>query len=145
MSFTRVDSLDTSIHRTNKWLADICAGFETDDRRLAYRVLRAYLHALRDRLTADTSAHFSAQLPILLRGVFYEGWHPAGLPQKMTHDDYVRRFAHDANIRDGDVPKAMEIVTRVLREHITSGAVDQALEHLPRETRDLLEAPRIEH
>ncbi|TDQ45980.1 DUF2267 domain-containing protein [Actinorugispora endophytica] len=141
MSFTHIDSLDSSIHKSNKWLADICAGFATDDRRIAYRMLRAYLHTLRDRLTVDTSAHFAAQLPTLLRGVFYEGWHPAGLPHKMTRDEYVRRFARDANVRDGDVPKAVEIITRVLREHIASGAVDQAVEHLPGELRELV-APK---
>lgn len=142
MSFTRVDSLDSSIHKSNKWLADICSGFETDDRHLAYRVLRAYLHTLRDRLTVDSSAHFAAQLPTLLRGIFYEGWRPSDLPRKMTHGEYVRQFALDANVRDSDVPKALSIVTGVLREHVTGGAVDQALAHLPQEARELLESTR---
>ena len=69
MSFTGVASLDRSIDKANAWLADIDAGFATSDRHWLYRVLRAWLHNLRDRLTVEVAAHFAAQLPELLRGV----------------------------------------------------------------------------
>jgi uncharacterized protein (DUF2267 family) len=68
LSVTGVDSLDRSIHKTNAWLADVASSFDTDDRRFAYRVVRAWLHTLRDRLGVDASAHLAAQLPELLRG-----------------------------------------------------------------------------
>ena len=68
MSFTGVGSLDRSIGKSNAWLAGIEEGFGTHDRRLAYRVVRAWLHSLRDRLTVEVAAHFAAQLPELLRG-----------------------------------------------------------------------------
>jgi uncharacterized protein (DUF2267 family) len=60
MSLTGVDSLDRSIDKANAWLADIDAGFGTSDRQLAYRVLRPWLHNLRDRLTVEVAAHFAA-------------------------------------------------------------------------------------
>lgn len=41
----------------------------------AYRLLRTILHALRDRLTAHEPAQFGAQLPMLIRGLYYVGWH----------------------------------------------------------------------
>ena len=63
MSLTGVASLDRSIDKANAWLADIDAGFGTSDRHLAHRVLRAWLHCLRDRLTVEVAAHFAAQLP----------------------------------------------------------------------------------
>jgi uncharacterized protein (DUF2267 family) len=80
LSFTGVDSLDRSIHKTNAWLADVADSFGTEDRRFAYRVTRAWLHTLRDRLGVDASAHLAAQLPELLRGVFYDGWDPSRVP-----------------------------------------------------------------
>ena len=50
MSFTGVRNLDHSIDKTNAWLAEIAAEFGTEDRQFAYRVTRAWLHALRDGL-----------------------------------------------------------------------------------------------
>ena len=82
MSFTGVGSLDRRIGKSNAWLAGIEEGFGTHDRRLAYRVGRAWLHSLRDRLTVEVAAHFAAQLPELLRGVFYDGWNPSRVPLK---------------------------------------------------------------
>ena len=80
MSFTGVSNLDTSIDKT--WLAEIAGEFGIEDRRLACRVLRAWLHALRDRLPVTIAANFAAQLPELLRGVFYDGWSPSRVPIK---------------------------------------------------------------
>ncbi len=145
MSFTGVDSLDRSIDKTNVWLADIASGFGTGDRRLAYRVTRAWLHTLRDRLTIEVAAHFAAQLPELLRGVFYEGWNPSRVPGRYGCRDYVTRFARDARIRESDVAKAAGVVTAVVRLHVTSGAVHEALALLPADLRELLEPAPAGH
>jgi len=139
MSFTGVASLDRSIDKANAWLADIDAGFGTSDRHLAYRVLRAWLHNLRDRLTVGVAAHFAAQLPELLRGVFFDGWNPSRVPQKYDRAEYVTRFAREARVHDSDVVKAASIVTAVARRHMSPGVVAQAFGLLPADLRDLLD------
>lgn len=144
MSFTGVDSLDGSIDKANTWLADIDAGFGTDDRRLAYRVPRAWLHSLRDRLSVEVAAHFAAQLPELLRGVFFDGWNPSRVPQKYGRDEYVTRFAREARVREADVAKAAGIVTVVARRHMSAAVVAQAFERLPAGLRGLLESTAAE-
>jgi len=138
MSFTGVDSPDRSIDKANAWLADIDAGFGTGDRRLAYRVLRAWLHNLRDRLSVEVAAHFTAQLPELLRGVFFDGWNPSRVPQKHDRARYVTRFASEARVRDSDVAKAAGIVTAVARRRMSGGVVAQVFERLPVGLRGLL-------
>jgi len=139
MSCTGVDRLDASIDKANAWLADIDAGFGTKDRRLAYRVLRAWLHCLRDRLTVEVAAHFAAQLPELLRGVFYDGWNPSRVPQKLDRAEYLTRFAREARVHDSDAVKAARIVTDVAKRHATAGVVAQAFRLLPADLRDVLE------
>ena len=139
MPGTGVGSLDRSIEKANTWLAEIDAGFGTTDRRLAYRVLRAWLHTLRDRLSVEVAAHFAAQLPELLRGVFFDGWNPGRLPQKYDRDEYVTRFAAEANVRESDVRKAAAVVTAVARQHMSGGVVAHAMERLPAGVRELLE------
>ncbi len=144
MSFTGVDSLDRSTDKANAWLADIDAGFGTDDRRLAYRVLRAWLHNLRDRLSVQVAAHFAAQLPELLRGVFFDGWNPSRVPQKYDRGEYMVRFARQARVRDADVAKAAGIVTAVARQHMSAGVVAQVSERLPTGLPELLEPATAE-
>ena len=59
-------------------------GPHTDDRHLAYVALRATLHALRDRLGPENAVHLAAQLPMLLRGLYYEGWRLASVADQGT-------------------------------------------------------------
>ena len=143
MSITAVRSLDQSIAKTNAWLAETAGEFGTEDRQFAYRVTRAWLHALRDRLPVPVAANFAAQLPELLRGVFYSGWNPSKVPVKFGPHDYVLRFARDASIRDTDVARAAALVTRTVRRHVSGGALDEALDVLPLELSQLIEPVRI--
>ena len=138
MSRTGVDSLDRSIDKTNVWLADVARSFGTDDRAMAYRVTRSWLHTLRDRLPVPIAAHLAAQLPDLLRGVFYEGWNPSKVPIKYGRDEYVARFAKDAQIHQNEVPKAGALVTSAMGRHMSSGAIDEALGALPTDVRALI-------
>jgi len=143
MSFTGVENFDRSIDKANTWLADIEDGFGGSDRHLAYRVLRAWLHGLRDRLTVEVAAHFAAQLPELLRGVFFDGWNPSRVPRKYGRADYVTRFAREARVRDADVPKSAGIVTAVARRHMSPQVVEEALGLLPADLRELLGRPVV--
>ncbi len=139
MSRTGVDSLDRSIERTNQWLGDVASRFETDDRKLAYRVTRSWLHTLRDRLPVTVAAHLAAQLPELLRGVFYEGWNPSKVPAKYDRDEYIARFARNAQIHSSEVAKAGQLVTSAMRTHLSDGVVNEAFGVLPADIRRLLE------
>ena len=76
--------LDRSIDKANAWLADIDARFGTGDRRLAYRVLRAWLHNLRDRLSVEVAAHFAAQLPGTAAGGVFRRLEPEPGPAEIS-------------------------------------------------------------
>lgn len=139
MARTGVDSLDRSIERTNQWLGDVATNFETEDRKLAYRVTRSWLHTLRDRLPVTVAAHLAAQLPELLRGVFYEGWNPSKVPAKYDRDEYIARFAKNAQIHNTEVRKAGQLVTSAMRKHLSDGVINEALGVLPADIRELIE------
>jgi uncharacterized protein (DUF2267 family) len=139
MSFTGISSLDHSIDKVNVLLAEVADEFGTQDRRFAYRVTRAWLHALRDRLPVPIAAHFAAQLPELLCGVFYHGWNPSKVPVKYGRDGYVTRFARESGVREPDVPQVASLVTRVVRRHVSGGVLDEVLDVLPAQIRLLAE------
>lgn len=139
MARTGVDSLDRSIEKTNAWLADVAAAFGTEDRRLAYKVTKSWLHTLRDRLPIQVAAHLAAQLPELLRGVFYEGWNPSRVPIKYGREDYVARFVREAQIHVSEGPNALRLVTAALSRHMSAGAIAEARAVLPADVESLLE------
>lgn len=127
-----VDTLDRSIHHANAWLADL-TGELGEDRRAAYRILRSFLHLLRDRLTVEEGSHLAAQLPHLWRGVFYEGWHP-GRPPEGYHDRaiFLERLADEAQLAGAtEASIATEACAKVLRAHVDEGEYQHVLNVLP--------------
>jgi uncharacterized protein (DUF2267 family) len=62
------------VQKTNEWLQEIMQELGTENRQQASVVLRATLHALRGRLPLEEMAHLGAQLPMLIRGTYHEGW-----------------------------------------------------------------------
>ena len=103
-----------AVHRANVWIADLARSLETNDRRFAHRVLRTWLHTLRDRLTIDAMVKLGQQLPELLRGEYYDGWEPSRAPMKYDAAEYVRRFSAYALVPADDVPATAATVTEVV-------------------------------
>lgn len=139
MSATHTAEFEHAIHTANIWLKAVSEALGTKDRHLAHRALRAWLHTLRDRLTVDVAAHVAAQLPELLRGAYYDGWVPNNVPVKYDREAYVNRFAQEAKVSTDDVPRIVPAITAVVREHLSPGQLDKALDQMPRDVRTLLE------
>ena len=70
---TGLDVFDRTVQAANLWLKELMDALGWDDRHKAYQGLRTTLHALRDRLTLEEMAQLGAQVPLLIRGVYYEG------------------------------------------------------------------------
>ena len=140
MTMTRLDILDRSIEKTHVWLNDLAEQLGTDDRQHAYRVLRAFLHALRDHLSVDEAAQLAAQLPIFVRGLFYEGWDPSRTPERARDiDSFLRRIAGEALLAgETEASVAAVAASRVLSHHISPGETESVLHTLPEQLRELL-------
>jgi uncharacterized protein (DUF2267 family) len=136
---TGLDSFDRTIQETNSWLKDLMTELNREDRNEAYRALRACLHTLRDRVTPDEAVDLAAQLPMLLRGVYYEGWKPSKTPEKIrTREEFLSRISLSL-YRDPDID-AEEIARatfKLLSERISRGEVDDIKSNLPDPIEDL--------
>lgn len=135
---THPPDFEHAIHTANIWLKAVSEALGREGRHLAHRVLRTWLHTLRDRVTIDVAAHFAAQLPDLLRGAYYDGWDPSAVPIKYDREGYVNRFVQEAKVGADDVPRIVPAVTAVVREHVSPGQLEAALEQLPHDIRALL-------
>jgi uncharacterized protein (DUF2267 family) len=139
MSVTAIAPIESTIHTTNTWLKELMEELGWDDRHQAYRALAAVLHALRDRLTVAEAADLGAQLPLLLRGLYYEGWTPKGKPVKeRKREDFL---AHIAAAFPGSPDVFPEqtawAVFKLLERRVSSGEIRDILHVLPPAIRSL--------
>ncbi len=81
---------DTTVQESNLWLIEVEANLAHCERQEAYAAARAVFHVLRDRLAPEAALNFAAQMPLLLRGVFFEGWTLSGKPTRIRT---VKEFA----------------------------------------------------
>ena len=132
-------AFDSTVQTTHVWLNELRGLLGWEEPHRAYLALRAVLHALRDRLSVDEAAALGAQLPMLVRGFYYEGWHPHGKPVKERHKEEF--LPHVAEAFGDEPPAEVERVTRavfrVLAQHISAGEIDSVQKCLPVELRSL--------
>ena len=139
MSWTGLETFDTAIQKTDIWLKQIMLELNTDSKRRAYVGMRAVLHALRDRLIIDEAVDLGAQLPLLIRGVYYDEWDPSRNPVKDRHlDDFLARIqTHLRNDTTMDIEQTVRAVFKVLRSKVTEGEIKDVKGMMPEELRTL--------
>jgi uncharacterized protein (DUF2267 family) len=133
--------IDRNVETTHVWLNDLAEELDTEDPQHAYRILRAFLHAVRDHLPVDEAAQMSAQLPIFIRGVFFEGWVPSRTPEHARDlDSFLWRIAGEARLSgETEASLAASAASRVVARHISPGELTSVLHALPHHVRELLE------
>jgi uncharacterized protein (DUF2267 family) len=139
VSITGLDVFDRTVHKTNNWLNELMELLGWHDRHRAYLALRVTLHALRDRLTVEEVAQLAAQLPMLIRGFYYEGWDPTGKPLKeRSKEEFLARieeyFSSDDPVDPEQVARA---VFTVLSNRVTEGEIEDVKHVLPAEIEGL--------
>ncbi|SMF79845.1 Uncharacterized conserved protein, DUF2267 family [Tistlia consotensis] len=139
MSGCGLHVFDGALQDANLWLKAVMTHLDTPDAQLALTALRGTLHALRDRIGPENAAHLGAQLPTLVRGLYYEGWHPDRAPSRERHKqafvEHVRRDMPDRLPLDAEA--AARAVCFVIWEKLDPGAVCKLMHILPEELHDL--------
>lgn len=137
MSATGLDIFDKTLQSTHIWLDEIMAELGPD-RQIAWKVLGTVLRKLRDRLPVEAAAHLGAQLPLLVRGAFYDQFEPAKQPNDC---DRIEQFTAEvaewlSDVRPVDPEAATRAVFRVLSHHLDPGQIAKTQGVLPRSIRD---------
>lgn len=139
MSMTGITSLDHAPQVAAEWLNELSGALFWSDKGRAYVLLRATLHALRDLLPANEAADLAAQLPVLLRGIYCEGWRPSATPvrQRSKADLLARVEAAFAGDPPDDVESCVGAVFDLLRRHVSEGEIDHVRHALRRPIREI--------
>ena len=140
MSTGHVALFDSAAQDAGAWLNDIMIELEWSDRHLALQALRGTLHAVRDHLPLELSAHLAAQLPTLIRGIYFESWRPSETPVRDRNRADFLLHVSEAITQDVDEDELAAIagaVLRVLELRISEGEALKVLEALPKSIREL--------
>jgi uncharacterized protein (DUF2267 family) len=137
MSANGLEVFDRTLQITHIWLDEIIEELHTD-RQTAWRVLGSVLRALRDRLPPGLSAHLSAELPLLVRGAYFEHWKAGEETLKLrTLAEFLERvsagLAHGKPIGSLD---ATRVVFGVLARHLDKGQIEKVSHALPADLRE---------
>ncbi|MBZ9798504.1 DUF2267 domain-containing protein [Mesorhizobium sp. ES1-4] len=123
MSHTSFGDLSHAAQQAQQWVKELARDLRWSEPS-ACRLLRCVLHTLRDWLSEAEMADLSAQLPVLVRGMYFEGWNPSAT----NHDHKKRDFV--LNVRNGfgcdeeiDFDVAIAAVFKLLDRHISHGEI----------------------
>lgn len=124
---------DQTLHEANTWLNEVEDTLNAPNHQVAYHALRGVLFAIRDRITPEEAMDMASQLPVLLRGVYFEGYQVSGKPEKFrTREEFLRRVNEELQRGGGfDPQQATEGVFEVLNHHITDGQMNHVLRAMP--------------
>jgi uncharacterized protein (DUF2267 family) len=138
MSATGLQVFDRTLQITNIWLNEITEEIGPD-RKLAWAALGGVLRTLRDRLPINTSAHLGAELPLLVRGAYYDHYQPERQPTALrTGDQFLEEVEVQlAGQRPVNMTDAVHAVFGVLSRHLPPGACEKVRCSLPEDIRRL--------
>jgi uncharacterized protein (DUF2267 family) len=136
MSTNGLEVFDKTIQTTNIWLNDIMSELGPD-RQVAWKVLSTVLHKLRDRLPLGLAVHLGSQLPLLIRGVYYDQFEPGKLPTECdSREEFVAQVAEWlTDARPTDPNAAVDVVFATLSRHVSDGQLAKVREALPKSLR----------
>jgi uncharacterized protein (DUF2267 family) len=141
MSDSGYSTFTTTVDKTNHVLNEIehAYGWPKERRNQSYAALRAVLHALRDRLTVDEAAQLSAQLPMLVRGIYFAGWDPSKVPVKMKKEEFLERIQREFPYEvEGGLEPLVQNVLRALKGHVSEGEWEDIRSSMPQELAAIL-------
>jgi uncharacterized protein (DUF2267 family) len=141
-------NLSRALHvYTDNWIKEMEAKTEIRSEDEAYAGLRAVLKSLRERLPLSEVADLSAQLPLIARGVFLEGWDPATEPKKFHADEFLAEVRRQlgGQCEDIDTRQLTRYVFEVMQGRVSAGEIKDIRSNLPEDISQWLEEaqPRV--
>ncbi len=133
-----IQELSIAVKAAEDWIDDLLRRLGWHDRERVYRVLLATLHALRDAVARDEAVYLGAQLPPLLRGLYYEGWHPGTRGAAGSRAAFLGRI-HDGVNRDPgvDAEEVARGVFALLAARLPAAEVEDAKAATPKSLHNL--------
>ncbi len=135
------------VHDAGQFVKEVAvASGKPDDVAQAGRMLRAVLHAFRNRLTPQESLQLISQFPMLIKAIYVDGWRIGGEAKRLRHwGDFIEAVREEGGratlndfVSDREVEHAIHAVFKVIKNHVSAGEIRDIMATLPEELRPLL-------
>lgn len=139
MSAQGLQVIDHTVHVTHEWINELTERLGWSHQKDALKLMRVVMHKVRDHLHPDELAQLSAQLPLLIRGMMFEGWLPKHTPVRQRD---VHVFIAEIEEQVGDMleyrgVEDIQTVFKLFNSRISRGETDDIRANLPTDIRDL--------
>ena len=143
MSAKGLKVIDHTVQLTHEWINELTERLDWSSQRDALRLLRVTLHQIRDHLLVDEVAQLAAQLPLLIRGMFFEGWVPKNTPIKQRHiQDFISDIEqYVGSVADYRGSEDIQKVFKLINAKISLGEIQDVRASLPGEIRSFWPKP----
>ena len=135
---TGISSLDKSVQKSVKWIVEIQDELGWEDREDVYIATKAVLQTVRDRLPFKEAVQFSAQLPMLMKGMFFEGYSPSKEPLDINQPDEFYQKVQERSINKPiNAEQATKNVLAVIQRKISKGEIEDIVSNFPKTLRSI--------
>jgi uncharacterized protein (DUF2267 family) len=136
---SRTPTIDHAEEVAHDWIDELGDYLDWSNEGRTHLLLRTVMHTIRDFLTVDEAADLAAQLPVLIRGIFYEGWDPSSAPERPRNKEaFMARINAPFQREPLENPEgAVACVVKLLNRHVSNGQMAQVRQSLRKDLRFL--------
>lgn len=133
---TNITVLDRAIQNAVLWLNEIQNELQWEDREIVYKGTKAVLQTIRDRLPYEELFHFSANLPMIMKGMMMEDFNPV-LNRKeriKSVEEFYESIQEYYDHQKRDIISGKKIASGVIRalfNRIGKGEMQKVADNMP--------------
>lgn len=136
-----VHTFDRHLEEANRFIKSLAEELgRPGDFDHAARVTRAVFRTLRQRIVPEESMHLISQLPLILKGMYVDGW---DISRPLSNARNMYEFmeevrantdrAADYDFGDENAVEKIRAVFTVLRQYVSEGEMNHVKHELPQE------------
>ncbi len=135
-------NIDKSTQKTKEWLHEVQDELGWEDENMVYIAFRAVIQTLRDRLPVEEAIELADELPMVMKGLYYEGYTPKHKPEKIKNrTEFFEKVQQKSPRRPIQTEQATKAVFSMLERKLSGGGeINQVKGNLPKDIQDFWES-----
>lgn len=139
MPRTAFSSLEKSTQKTKEWLHEVQDELGWEDENMVYLAFRSVIQTLRDRLPIEEAIELGDELPMVMKGIYYEGYSTRHKPEKIKNrTEFFQKVQEKSPRTPLKTEEATRAVFHLLEKKLGgAGEIKQVRSNLPKDIQNL--------